>query len=92
MRRGLENLNLDEARFKALGLDGFAGPLKTTCFDHNSHSATFIQQWDGSKWVKVSDLIGPDTSRVQPLLDEAAMTYAQKNAGWPNRSEVCDNK
>ncbi len=92
VRRGLENLNIDAARLKELGLDGFAVPLKTTCFDHNSHSATFVQQWDGSKWVKVSDLIGPDTAKVQPLLDEAAMTYAQKNAGWPNRSEVCDNK
>ena len=92
VRRGLENLNLDAARFKALGLEDFAGPLKTTCADHNSHSATFVQQWDGAKWVKVSDLIGPDTARVQPLLDEAAKAYAEKNAGWPARSEVCDNK
>ena len=53
VRRGLENINLDAGRFKALGLDGFAGPLKTTCSDHNSHSATFVQQWDGAKWVKV---------------------------------------
>ena len=63
VRRGLENLDLDAARFKALGLESFAGPLKTTCFDHNSHSATFVQQWDGSKWVKVSDLIGPDSGQ-----------------------------
>jgi branched-chain amino acid transport system substrate-binding protein len=91
VRRGLENLDIDAARLKALGLDGFAGPLKTTCFDHNSHSATFVQQWDGSKWVKVSGLVGPDTAKVQPLIDEAAMAYGQKNAGWPVRSEVCDN-
>ncbi|RBP16199.1 amino acid/amide ABC transporter substrate-binding protein (HAAT family) [Roseiarcus fermentans] len=91
VRRGLENLDLDAARFKALGLENFAGPLKTTCLDHNSHSATFVQQWDGAKWVKASDPIGPDTARVRPLLDEAAANYAQKNA-WPVRSEVCDNK
>jgi len=36
--------------------------------------------------------LGPDTGRVQPLLDEAAKAYAEKNAGWPTRSEVCDNK
>ena len=29
VRRGLENINLDAARFKALGLDGFAAPFKT---------------------------------------------------------------
>ena len=92
VRRGLENLNLDEARFKALGLAGFAGPLKTTCADHNSHGATFVQQWDGSKWVKISDLIPPDSARVEPLLDEAAKAYAEKNAGWPARTEPCDNK
>ena len=92
VRRGLENLNIDAARLKELGLDGFAVPLKTTCSDHNSHSATFVQQWDGAKWVKVSDLIGPDTARVQPLLDQAAKAYAEKNAGWPKRTEPCDNK
>ena len=57
--------NIDAARLKAIGLDGFAGPFKTTCFDHNSHSATFVQQWDGAKWVKVSDLITPDSAKVE---------------------------
>ncbi len=92
VRRGLENLNLDASRQKELGLDGFAVPFKTTCADHNSHSATFVQQWDGAKWSKVSDLIGPDSTKVQPLLDEAAKAYAEKNAGWPQRTEACDNK
>ena len=92
VRRGLENLNLDAARLKELGLEGFAGSFRTTCADHNSHSATFVQQWDGAKWVKVSGLVTPDTARVQPLLDEAAKAYAEKNAGWPARTEACDNK
>jgi branched-chain amino acid transport system substrate-binding protein len=92
VRRGLENINLDEARLKALGLAGFSAPLKTTCADHNSHSATFIQQWDGAKWVKTGDTIEPDNAKVQPLLDEAAKAYAEKNAGWPARGEACDNK
>ena len=42
--------------------------------------------------MKVSDLIAPDTAKVQPLLDEAAKAYAEKNAGWPARTEPCDNK
>ena len=92
VRRGLENLDLDAARLKELGLEGFAGSFKTTCGDHNSHSATFVQQWDGAKWVKVSGLVTPDAARVQPLLDEAAKAYAEKNAGWPARTEPCDNK
>jgi branched-chain amino acid transport system substrate-binding protein len=92
VRRGLENINLDDARLKAIGLSGFAAPFKLTCADHNSHGATFIQSWDGAKWTRISDPITPATDKVQPLLDEAAKAYAEKNAGWPARSEACDNK
>ena len=41
---------------------------------------------------KVSDPITPDSAKVQPLIDEAAKAYAEKNAGWPARTEPCDNK
>jgi branched-chain amino acid transport system substrate-binding protein len=92
VRRGLETINLDAARFKAIGLEGFAAPFKLSCADHNSHSATFIQQWDGAKWVKLTDPIAPDSAVVQPLLDDAAKAYAEKNAGWPQRTEPCDSK
>ncbi|MFZ2105492.1 MAG: ABC transporter substrate-binding protein [Roseiarcus sp.] len=92
VRRGLENIDLDDVRLKALGLEGFASPLKLSCADHNSHSAAFVQQWDGAKWVKVGDRIPPASEKVQPLLDEAAKAYAEKNAGWPARTEACDNK
>ena len=27
-----------------------------------------------------------------PLIDEAAKAYAEKNAGWPARTQPCDNK
>jgi branched-chain amino acid transport system substrate-binding protein len=92
VRRGLETIDLDAARFKALGLEGFAAPFKLTCADHNSHSATFIQQWDGAKWVKVTEPIASAMDKVQPLLDDAAKSYVEKNAGWPARTEGCDNK
>jgi branched-chain amino acid transport system substrate-binding protein len=92
VRRGLENINLDDARLKAIGLAGFVSPLKVTCADHNTHGATFVQQWDGAKWVKASDAIASSTELVQPLIDAAAKSYAEKNAGWPARTEACDNK
>ena len=92
VRRGLESINLDPGRLKTLGLEGFASPFKLTCADHNSHGANFVQQWDGAKWVKITGLISPASDKVQPLLDEAAKAYAQKNAGWPARTEACDNK
>ena len=92
VRRGLEALDLDPARLKAIGLEGFASPLKLSCADHNSHSATFIQEWDGAHWKKVTDAIASATDKVQPLIDAAAKSYAEKNAGWPQRSEPCDSK
>jgi branched-chain amino acid transport system substrate-binding protein len=92
VRRGLESLNIDAARLKEMGMEGFAGPVKLTCQDHNGHQPTFVQRFDGTKFVKVSDLIAPLTDKVQPLLDADAKAYAEKNAPWPKRTEVCDVK
>jgi branched-chain amino acid transport system substrate-binding protein len=83
-------MNIDAARLKEMGMEGFAQPIKLTCADHNGHLSTFMQQWDGKKFVKISDPIPPMTDKVQPLLDSAAKDYAEKNAGWPKRSEACD--
>jgi branched-chain amino acid transport system substrate-binding protein len=92
VRRGLESLDIDAARLKELGMEGFAGPIKITCTDHNGHRPTFIQEWDGTKYVKVSDLLDPLTDKVMPLLETDAKAYAEKNAPWPKRSEQCDAK
>jgi branched-chain amino acid transport system substrate-binding protein len=90
MRRGLETLNITEARFKEMGLSGFAGTVKLSCADHNGHFATFMQEWDGTKWVKVSSDIKPMADKVSPLLTAAAKDYVDKNGNWPKRTEACD--
>lgn len=90
MRRGLETLNITEARFKEMGLAGFAGTVKLSCADHNGHFATFMQEWDGTKWTKVSGDIKPMADKVKPLLDAAAKDYVDKNGNWPKRTEACD--
>ena len=90
MRRGLESLRVSEARFKELGLPGFAAPFSVNCTDHNGHHAAYMQQWDGSKWVKVSDWIEPMKGKVMPLLEAAAADYVSKNQPWPKRTEACD--
>ena len=90
VRRGMESIDIDAARFKALGLEGFAGAIKLSCADHNSHGPVFVQQWDGANWARVSDWIEPLTEKVAPLLEADAKAYAEKNAPWPTRSEACD--
>ena len=78
-------------RFKELGLENFAAPItNVSCQDHNGHHAAFMQQWDGTKWVKISDWITPMKDKVRPMLEAAAKEYVSKDPAWPKRSEPCD--
>jgi len=90
VRRGLEKLDIPASRWTKLGLPEFAAPVKVTCTDHSGHQAAYLQQWDGGKWVKVSDWVTPMTDRVQPMLDAAAADYVSKDPAWPKRTEPCD--
>lgn len=92
VRRGLETLTISDERWKQLGLPGFAAPIHVTCQDHNGHHAAYVQQWDGHKWVKISDWITPMEDKVLPLLYSAANDYVSKNQPWPKRTEACDDK
>ena len=64
--------------------------IDVNCTDHNGHAPAYMQQWDGTKWVKISDWIQPMKDKVRPLLDAAATEYVEKNTGWPKRTEACD--
>jgi branched-chain amino acid transport system substrate-binding protein len=90
VRRGLESLNITQARLKELGMDGFAAPFRVSCSDHNGHHSVYLAQWDGTKWTKASDWIEPIKDKVVPLIEAAAKEYASSNAGWPKRTEACD--
>jgi len=89
MRMGLEALNLTEERLAELGLSGFSYPIQITCEDHAGSHPVFIQEWDGERFVKISDWIEPMSDVVRPLLEAAAADYAEKNAPWPARTEAC---
>jgi branched-chain amino acid transport system substrate-binding protein len=90
VRRGLETLNITEARWKELGLPDFAAPIHLSCADHNGHNGIYLARWDGTKWSKASGWIEPIKDKVLPLIDSAANSYVSANAGWPKRSEACD--
>lgn len=92
VRRGLETLTISAERWKEIGLEGFGSPLALNCSDHSGHNAAFMQQWDGTKWVKISDWITPIKEEVRPLLEAAANDYVTKNTGWPKRTEPCDKQ
>ena len=79
VRWGLENLDISEARLKELGLQGLMPPIKTTCTDHEGGAPVRFHQWDGKKWVLVSDWIQTDQSIVRPEVEKQADDYAKKN-------------
>ncbi|MCA0399328.1 MAG: ABC transporter substrate-binding protein [Proteobacteria bacterium] len=90
VRRGLEALNITEARLKELGMEGFANAVKVACDDHNGHNKVFVSQWDGTKYVKASEWMDPMKSIVRPLIEAEAKDYVSKDAGWPKRTEPCE--
>ena len=91
VRRGFETLKITAERFKEIGLENFAAPItNVSCEDHNGHHAAYMQQWDGTKWVKITDWITPMKDKVRPMLEAAAKDYVSKDTAWPKRSEPCD--
>jgi branched-chain amino acid transport system substrate-binding protein len=77
VRWGLENLNVDEARQKALGALGMFPPVKTSCEDHEGSGAVKVQRWDGSKWVAVTpNWVVGDKAMVRKLVDDSSSKYA----------------
>jgi branched-chain amino acid transport system substrate-binding protein len=86
MRKGMESLDLTEARLKELGFEGFSKPIKITCQDHAGAHAMFVQQWDGKTWNKVSDWIEPMTDVVRPMLEKAAEEYVKDKKDWETQT------
>ncbi len=84
---GLENLNIDEAKLDQLGMPGMIVPFKTSCADHTGHGGAWMLQWDGSKFVKISDKLMPDRAAIAPLEEAEAKKYADANAPWPVRDD-----
>ena len=78
MRWGLENLNLDDARLKALGATGFMPPLKITCADHEGPGKVKFQQWDGTQWKAITDWVESDRPLVRGMIEESAAAYAKE--------------
>lgn len=84
VRWGLENLNVDEARQKALGALGMFPPVKTSCDDHEGSGAVKVQQWNGTKWVAVTpNWVVGDKAMTRKLLEESSAKYAAEKKITP---------
>lgn len=78
VRWGFEHLNIDEARIKELGAEGFMQPLRITCADHEGGGTVFFQQWDGKKWVMTGETMTPMEDFVREMIEESAEKYAKE--------------
>ncbi|HUW37441.1 MAG TPA: ABC transporter substrate-binding protein [Rhodocyclaceae bacterium] len=77
VRWGFENLNVDDARLKALGAFGMMPSVKTSCLDHEGSGATKVQQWDGSKWKSITpNWLTGDKAMIRQMVEESADKYA----------------
>jgi len=83
VRDGIEALNITEARLKNLGASGLLSPVEVSCRDHEGGGAVKFQQWDGEKWVEITDWIETDQSIVRPMIEASAAKYAEEKGIEP---------
>jgi branched-chain amino acid transport system substrate-binding protein len=83
VRWGAENLNLDTARIKALGVEGMMQPLKTSCRDHGGAHKARIHTWDGKQWSYTSDQYESDTKLLAPMILASSRKYADEKKITP---------
>lgn len=88
LRWGLENLKIDDAKLAELGMTGMIGPFSTACDNHAGHAGAWMLEWDGAKFVKVSDHLTADQAEIAPLVEAEAKKYADANQPWPI-NEAC---
>ncbi|MBI5378893.1 MAG: ABC transporter substrate-binding protein [Nitrospirae bacterium] len=80
---GFENLNITSERIKELGAEGILPPFKASCLDHEGGVGVLMQQWDGQKWVRVSDWVEPYKDLVRAEVEKSAAKYAQEKKLTP---------
>jgi branched-chain amino acid transport system substrate-binding protein len=78
-----EHLTIDDARLKKIGFLGLLQRIKLSPSDHEGGGAARIQQWDGQKWVLVTDWIQADHDTLAPLIEEKSAAYAKDHAIAP---------
>jgi branched-chain amino acid transport system substrate-binding protein len=83
VRWGAENLNIDPARIKALGVEGMIQPIHTSCRDHGGVHKASIHTWDGSRWSYTSDMYESESKLLRPMIEASSKKYAHEKGLQP---------
>ncbi|MDR2032230.1 MAG: ABC transporter substrate-binding protein [Azoarcus sp.] len=79
-RWAYEHVDIDDARLREIGFQGLLQKLKLSCNEHEGGGAARVQQWDGQKWVLVTDWIKSDPAVIRPLIDAKSEAYAKEKS------------
>ncbi len=82
-----EHLDLTPERIEEIGATGLLSSIKITPEDHEGQPAAKIQQWDGEKWVPLTDWLKGDRPLFKDAIYARAAAYA-KEKNLPPREPV----
>jgi len=82
-RWAFEHLDITDARLKEIGFYGLLQKIKLSCNEHEGGGAARLQEWDGSKWVQITDWVQADRPTLRPLIDQKAAAYAKEKGITP---------
>lgn len=79
-RDGYENLVMDDARLEELGIKGMIAPFAMSCAENAGAGKFAMMQWDGDKFVQVTDWEEPlDPAYIRGLVEASAAKFAEEN-------------
>ena len=79
-RDGYEALDITDDKLKEIGILGMSAPFKLSCAKHDGSERFRMMQWDGSKFVLLTDWVpAPNPAFIRKLIEESAEKYAKEN-------------
>ncbi|WP_179378387.1 ABC transporter substrate-binding protein [Jannaschia marina] len=89
MRDGMAALEMTEARMEELGAPNIGPVFAVSCQNHGGSGEALVQRWNASAgaFEPLTDFITPDTSVIDPLVEEDSLAYAAENNITPGCAE-----
>jgi len=86
MIKGMEALEITEAKMAALGLPNFGPSFSVSCQNHGGDGLVAVSQWDANagKWSLITDFVQSDQDVLNALIEEDSSAFASENNIIPN--------
>ena len=86
MIKGMEALEITEAKMASLGLPNFGPSFSVSCQNHGGDGLVAVSQWDANagKWSLITDFVQSDQDVLSALIEEDSSAFASENNITPN--------